>query len=405
VRKDGGVIAATAAAPASRISRRPDEPADRTLGGAGPRLPCRIRLADGRVFSGRLPAVEHRAIQLGMLHSQSAGLVELTPGTRPLDGRLELGRRARREHFLPGGAAGDRRWMERALEHAQRIIDGRYARRRFDGGPREECLLGVTARTGRAGGREHVCESRWLWVDVDGSARLDGLYAFLAERPCHLLVSSAGGSGGVHCYFRLAQPLLAVVVDERTGQAVEPIERANLRLINWLGADRQCKDRSRLLRLAGSRNYKTGDHARILDADLALAPYRLGELVGDLPDPEPKQAGLAVHACRRDGDDPYRRIPASEYMTRLAGRKADRAGFVRCPAPGHADEHPSCSVRGPHRECWRCMSCGASGGIYDLASLVLGGPTGRGLRGEDFRRARALVLATFGELHPKGAMT
>jgi hypothetical protein len=51
------------------------------------------------------------------------------------------------------------------------------------------------------------------------------------------------------------------------------------------------------------------------------------------------------------------------------------------------------------------MSCGASGGLYDLASLVLGGPTGRALRGEDFKRARELVLATFEELHLKEAMT
>ena len=111
------------------------------------------------------------------------------------------------------------------------------------------------ARTAKAGGREHVYESRWLWVDVDDPARLDGLYALLAERPSQLLVASAGGSGGVHCCSQLDRPLPGVRVDERTGEAVEPIERANQRLISVLGADRQCKDRSRLLRLAGSRNY------------------------------------------------------------------------------------------------------------------------------------------------------
>jgi hypothetical protein len=51
------------------------------------------------------------------------------------------------------------------------------------------------------------------------------------------------------------------------------------------------------------------------------------------------------------------------------------------------------------------MSCGASGGIYDLASLVLDGPAGRALRGEDFKRARELVLAPLEEPHLKGAMT
>ena len=181
----------------------------RAGGGARePGLACRVRLADGRVFAGPLPAARHRAIQIGMLHADTGGFVELTPGTRPPGGtKVQINRRHRREHFLPGGAAGERRWLERLLEHAQRIIAGRYARRRFAEWPREECFLGVTARTSRAGGREHVCETRWLWVDVDDPARLDGLCAFLAERPCHLMISSAGGSGGVQCYWQLDRPL------------------------------------------------------------------------------------------------------------------------------------------------------------------------------------------------------
>lgn len=42
-------------------------------------LRCRVRLADGRVFTGALPPARHRAIQLGMLHADTAELVELTP--------------------------------------------------------------------------------------------------------------------------------------------------------------------------------------------------------------------------------------------------------------------------------------------------------------------------------------
>ena len=70
-------------------------------------LRCRVRLADGRVFSGELPATRHRALQLGMLHAQSDGLVELSAGTRPPDGRLEISRRkrakipSRRRHTNP----------------------------------------------------------------------------------------------------------------------------------------------------------------------------------------------------------------------------------------------------------------------------------------------------------------
>ena len=48
---------------------------------------------------------------------------------------------------------------------------------------------------------------------------------------------------------------------------------------------------------------------------------------------------------------------------------------------------------------WRChsASCGARGAIYDLASVLLGGPWGQELRGDAFKRARAHVVNVFGE--------
>src|SRR5215212_1387767 len=86
-------------------------PSPTTAGaGAGP-LPCRVRLADGRVFTGPMPAARHRSLQLGLLHSNTAELVELTPGTRRADGRLKVDRRRHAEHFLPGGARGDPGWL------------------------------------------------------------------------------------------------------------------------------------------------------------------------------------------------------------------------------------------------------------------------------------------------------
>jgi len=44
-----------------------------------------------------------------------------------------------------------------------------------------------------------------------------------------------------------------------------------------------------------------------------------------------------------------------------------------------------------------CHACGAGGTIYDLASAVLGGPTGAELRGGAFKRARAYVIDVIGE--------
>ena len=133
--------------PQSAPSPRPRAPAvPRAAGAGGARLRCRVRLADGRVFTGALPAARHRALQLGMLHAATAELVELTPGTRTADGELRLDRRARPEHFLPGGAAGDPGWLAALLAHAQQICDGAYAHRRAGEGGREEAFVGVAPR-------------------------------------------------------------------------------------------------------------------------------------------------------------------------------------------------------------------------------------------------------------------
>jgi hypothetical protein len=161
-------------------------------------------------------------------------------------------------------------------------------------------------------------------------------------------------------------------------------------------ADPQCKERSTVLRLAGTINYKTGAYARIIEANLALSPYDPGRLVGDLPDP-PSHPALSPVVRRRGGEseDLYKRIPAAVYFPLLAGIKVPpRGGLVRCPA--HDDEHPSCSVSS-QEPVWKCHACGAGGTIYDLASAVLGGPTGAELRGEAFQRARAYVVEVLGD--------
>ena len=356
-------------------------------------LRCRVRLADGRVFAGPVAPERHRALQLGMLHEQTSGLVELAAGIRR-DGGLQITTRRRSDHFLPGGAVGEGGWLEALLELAENHA-----------GRGEEVFVAPAVRSAARGGKQAVSETRFLWVDVDRPGQLDALWGFLAERPCHLLIES-GGSGGCHAYWRLAEPLPAAHVVEATGELVEPIERANLRIIHRLGvsedgrptvADPACAERSRVMRLAGSVNGKTGAQARIVEADFALAPYPIAQLVGDLPDP----ASHGVARRRRSGTstDPYKRISPPEYFEKLAGIVVPRDGLVSCPAPEHVDRNPSCSVGASPETGWCCHSgsCGARGAIYDLASVLLGGPWGHELRGEAFNRARAYVADVFGE--------
>ena len=354
--------------PQSAPSPRPRAPAvPRAAGAGGARLRCRVRLADGRVFAGALPAARHRALQLGMLHAATAELVELTPGTRTADGELRLDRRARPEHFLPGGAAGDPGWLAALLAHAQQICDGAYAHRRAGEGGREEAFVGVAPRVRQRGNKDAVAATRFLWVDIDQPGQLPALWAFLAERPCHLLIES-GGSGGVHAYWKLAEPLPATRIDEDTGELVEPIERAHLRIIHGLGvgddgkpnvADVRCKERARVMRLAGTINHKTGRYARIVEADFQLPGYPLDQLVGDLPDPAPPaapvRAGRAV-----DHDDPYKRIPPPEYFQRLAGITVPRSGLVAAPSPATTTRTRRAASAWTRREAGAAMPAAAA---------------------------------------------
>jgi hypothetical protein len=349
---------------------------------------------DGGTFTGELSPERHRRLQIGLLHQETKGLVELAAGVRR-DGRLHITTRRRADHFQPGGGAGEARWLEGVAGLAARHVE-----------QGEEVFLGPAVRDRPGGEKGAVSASRWLWVDVDQPGQLHVLWGFLAERPCHLLVES-GGSGGVHAYWQLAQPLPATLLIKATGEVVEPIERANLRIVHALGADPDgkpnvadpaCAERSRVMRLAGTINGKTGAYARIIECDFQLSPYAVRQLVGDLPDPARAMARKSV----RSGEsvDAYKRISPPEYFERLAGIVVPRDGLVSCPAPGHDDRNPSCSVGTSPDQGWCCHSggCGARGAIYDLASVLLGGSWGRELRGEAFKRARAYVADAFGEL-------
>ena len=137
---------------------------------------CRVRLADGRVFSGPLAPERHRALQLGILHERSDGLIELAAGARR-DGRLQITTRRRSDHFLPGGANGGE-WVTTLLGLAACHADRG-----------EEVFVAPAVRHAARGDKHAVDHTRVLWVDVDEPGQLPRLWALLAERPCHLLVA------------------------------------------------------------------------------------------------------------------------------------------------------------------------------------------------------------------------
>ena len=141
-------------------------------------LRCRVRLADGRVYSGPLCPERHRARQLGVLHEGTTGLAEIAAGARR-DGRLQITTRRRTDHSLPGGCTGGVGWLEAVL-----ALAARHAERG------EEVFVAPAARAAARGDQHAVSETRFLWVDVDHPAQLprakrwtSGSHAHVPPRP------------------------------------------------------------------------------------------------------------------------------------------------------------------------------------------------------------------------------
>jgi hypothetical protein len=378
-------------------------------------LPITIRKADGHEIQTALPASRHRHIHLGLLHELTAGWVELAAGRRNRRGKLHIYTREFEDHFLRGGGDGNPEWRKPILALA--------ARHEARG---EEIFVGVAPRATPGAGKENVLWTRWLWIDIDTPGYDERIERFLARFPAHMEIATAGGRSEApndrhrHLLWRLASPLLArTVTDRLTGRRhtnplevterlggrgrprilgyrdpttgyvvreadkVEWIERSNLRLIHQLGhtraekpsyiADKPIRERCRVLRLAGSVNYKTGRHAHIARLDLRLPPYDIRDLVGRMPDPPHTRPVRKVTPIPARGRDPYRDIPAAVYFPLFTGVELPASGNVNCPLPGHVDENPSCNVTDT---VLHCHGCDLEGTIYDLWSGLQGGPVG-----------------------------
>lgn len=82
-------------------------------------------------------------------------------------------------------------------------------------------------------------------------------------------------------------------------------------------------------------------------------------------------------------------IEAIDYVFRLTGEEANRAGYLRCPLPDHDERTPSFSCRDTR---WRCYGCHAHGSIYELAGILWDLPRS----GHDFRKIHDRLVEVFG---------
>ncbi|MGH2902880.1 MAG: hypothetical protein ACRDK7_04755 [Solirubrobacteraceae bacterium] len=282
-------------------------------------LAITVRHRDGRLEQTTLSPRAHQELHLRMLHGRTRGLVEIAAGRRESDGDLDIYTRRRSDHFLPGGGAGDPQWLKRLME----LVAAHHRRG-------EEVFVSPAIHTRPSANKEAIQYSEWAWLDIDGAEHLGRLEVLLQRKPARARIFS-GGSGGEHVYWPLSEAMPARTltiskghtivnpeeVTERTeqggvrivgyrdpatgqiitgGRAEHWIEKANLRLVHELGtwtregqrvyvADIKCRNRSRLMRLAGSIHRESGQYALISYLDLRLPAYRPRVLLGDLADP------------------------------------------------------------------------------------------------------------------------
>src|SRR3954452_1432741 len=157
--------------------------------------------------------------------------------------------------------------------------------------------------------------------------------------------------------------------------------------------------RNRFLRLPGGINGKNGRRCQLVYADLSSRAYDARDLVGGLPDP-PADDPRAPKRIRRRGtpptprratvEDPVDRWTPREYFAALCAiTETDAHAKARGPRPDHADPRGSLWIGDTPQAGWFCYGCCRGGRIFDLASLLIGGPWGADLRGDAFRAARA----------------
>lgn len=267
----------------------------------------------------------------------------------------------------------DGRWAQtfHAFDRLDTIVDDALAAR-----DHADVYVGCAPRIrhdGTASAIEHV---NVLWLDVDAPDQLDRLHRF---DPAPSLVIRSG-SGGVHAWWALAQPVPPSVA-----------QRANKRLAHATGGDMRATDPARILRVPGTWNHKHEPPAAVACVHLDAVAYSANEIVTSLPDPP--SLGVAPRdrsPSQERGASALLEIPATVYVPMLTGLALDRGGKVTCPF--HEDRTPSLHCYDEPDKGWRCYGCDRGGSIIDFGAALYGvEPRGRSFHELRRRLARDLL--------------
>ncbi|CAB4897585.1 MAG: hypothetical protein F2825_00535 [Actinobacteria bacterium] len=345
-----------------------------------PPLPIAVRLPDGTVSQGEVPASVHRRQHLGFLASRvdPDDWVELAAGPRDPEQGWYFVTRRKPEGFLPGGRGRtDQRWLQQACQTA----DGHVARSM-------EMSVSYASRHTPAGTRDAVRGAQLLWADDDhrddGNPACD---AFCEQFPPHLIVASGGGRHLAWLLERFVDCAALADLQERMALTVD--------------GDPAAARPEAVLRLAGTRNGKYPDRwARIVAMDLHRPAHLTDQITAALrpkpapkPRPTPKARPWAGRDSSRDeARDLARTVDPESYFDALAPRLMDdfnpRTRKVCCPHPDHHDRTPSCHVFPDADRGWRCFggNCpiDAGGDVFDLAAVMQYGVKANALTAEQF---------------------
>lgn len=321
-----------------------------------------IKHPDGELEFKQLSAKEHMRIYSQMVHEGALGLAEVVGAHRKKDKKLVFPKtREVPQNFV---VAGDE---EELIEASLRWLE-----------EDKEVFVTPAAFSAPLPRNEGVGEARCVWVDIDEPENIDTLRKF--EHPPHLVIES-GGSGGVHAYWRLDQPINP-----------DALKSANYKLCERLGGDAKSRNPARLLRVPGTFNYKPTvegrppGKVRVRMVDWHLPEYAIEDLIEGLEDPDvPEMPAKALELRQgtntRSNNGPsksnwidetkaiFDMMPATEYFRYITGEAINANGqMISCPNPAHPDRDPSCFVYSePGKGHW-CFSCEQAGN--DAVSLV-----------------------------------
>lgn len=267
------------------------------------------------------------------------------------------------------------RWRQRFWPTGELEAVAAFA---VDQATRHDVYVGVLPRARRGGRRRDLPETGTVaWVDLD---RADAPTALETDGlPAPSLVVASGSAGHLHPYWRLPEP-----VD------LDVLEQLNGGLAARVGGDLHAGDASRILRLAGTLNYKPPHPTRVVidragPADVAAVA--LSDLHGfAAPSPKPlarRRVGEVPAAASEPGAGrpvvsakvrALEAIAPAVYVEALTRRAVPvRSRKIVCPL--HEDDTPSLHVYETSGEGWFCFGCRRGGSVYDLAAAMLGRPT------------------------------